>query len=248
MTTRTSIPTLFVTATDTEVGKTAVAGALAAVLRERGRNVGVMKPFTSGCEEIDGRLVSADGVCLAQAAGSNDVHELICPVRLRHPLAPTVAAGLEGRELDLSAVWEAMDRLSADHDCLIVEGIGGIMVPLVADYLVADLAAELGAPVLVVARPALGTINHTLLTVTHARARGLDVAAVILNASTRSEPGLAERTNPEIIRRLAGACPVLGPLGWCEGVSVEDGELDGLPAALAALPGIDELIGGVFAT
>ena len=116
---RVSVPTLFVTATDTEVGTTAVASALAGLLRRRGRNVGVMKPLASGCAEVGGGLVSADGVCLARAAGSDDPHELVCPVRLEHPLAPSVAAELEGRSIDLAAVWEAVGALSARHDCLI---------------------------------------------------------------------------------------------------------------------------------
>ncbi len=243
-----SIPTLFVTATDTEVGKTAVAASLAAMLRGRGRSVGVIKPFASGCEEVDGRLVSADGLCLARAAGADDPHELVCPVRLRAPLAPTVAAELEGRRLSLEPVRAALEQLAARHDCLIVEGIGGLMVPLAEDCSVADLAVELAAPLLVVARPALGTLNHSLLTVSYARSRGLDVAAVLLNAATPAQPGLAEQTNPRVLRELLGDCPVLGPLGRCEGVSVERGELNGLPEALAALPGVEALIDRVFGT
>jgi dethiobiotin synthetase len=239
------VPTLFVTATDTEVGKTAVAAGLAALLKESGRDVGVIKPVASGCDETEAGLVSADGVCLARAAGVDDAHERVCPVRLRHPLAPTVAAELEGRELDLSAVWEAVRVLSERHDALIVEGIGGIMVPVAPGVLVADVAAELGAPLLVVARPSLGTINHTLLTVAYARSRGLSVAAVLLNAARPGPAGDAERTNPSVIAEWAG-CPVLGPLETCAGVSVEAGRLGELPARLGALAGLDGLMADVF--
>jgi len=245
MTDRPQPPTLFVTATDTEVGKTAVASALAALLRRRGRDVGVIKPFASGCSEIDGRLVSADGLCLARAAGSDDAHELVCPVRLRHPLAPLAAAELEGVEIDLDAARGALAEVAARHDCLIVEGIGGIMVPITADTTVADVAAELAAPVLVVARAGLGTINHSLLTVDALRARGLDVAAVVLNAAKASAGGPAEETNPGVIARTGGV-GVIGPVPYCEGVSVEAGELAGLPDALAAVDGVDELIADCF--
>lgn len=232
---------LFVTATDTDVGKTVVASALAALLRRRGRNVGVMKPFASGCSEVDGELVSADGLCLARAAGADDPHELICPIRLKQPLAPMAAAELAGQELDLSLVRAAIDRLTASHDCLIVEGIGGIMVPITPHCTVVDFAAELNAPVLIVARAGLGTINHSLLTVDAVRSRGLDVAAVLLNSPVESAGGLAEETNPGVIARLSGV-PVLGPLPYCGGVSAGTGELGGLPDVLAALDGVDELI------
>jgi len=234
-------PTLFVTATDTEVGKTAIASSLAVLLRRRGRNVGVMKPLASGCEETGGELVSADGLCLARAAETDDPHDLVCPVRLRHPLAPMAAAELEGRSLDLAEFRSALSTLAASHDCLIVEGIGGIMAPITADCLVVDLAAEIGAPVLVVARAGLGTINHSLLTVDAARSRGLTVAAVLLNSPVKSPGGLAEETNPDVIARLCGA-PVIGPLPHCPGVSVETAELGALPNLLAQLDGVDELI------
>jgi dethiobiotin synthetase len=243
-----------VTATDTEVGKTAVAASLAAVLRRRGRNVGVMKPVASGCEKVDDvvcgqdartaapHFVSADGACLAQASGCGDPHELVCPVRFRHPLSPNVAAELEGGRVDLDAVRGAFAELQRRHDCLIVEGIGGIMVPLTGSFLVADLAAELGAPLLIVARTGLGTINHTLLTLHLARSRGLDVRAVLLNAATDRPPGLAEQTNPDAIREQSGGVPILGPLPYSEDICVERGELGDLPERLERMDGIGSLI------
>jgi len=240
------VPTLFVTATDTEVGKTALAAGLAALLARRGRNVGVMKPFASGCQDVEGRLVSADGLCLARAAGTDDPHHLICPVRLRHPLAPVAAAELEGRTLDLAPVHHAAQELARRHDSLIVEGIGGIMVPLCGDRLVADLAVEFGAPLLIVARAGLGTINHSLLTVAYARSRGLDVAALLLNSPAASAGGPAEQTNPAVITRYADGVPVLGPMDHVGGVSVERAELGDLPDRLAALDGVDRLIADVF--
>ncbi|MFO7897955.1 MAG: dethiobiotin synthase [Planctomycetota bacterium] len=238
---RATIPTLFVTGTDTEVGKTLVASALAWLLRDRGRDVGVMKPFATGCEPAGGDLVAADGACLARAAGADDRHDRVCPVRLRHPLAPTVAARLENRSLSLEPVWAALGELCERHECLIVEGIGGLLVPVTPGSLLADVAVGLGAPVLIVARAGLGTINHSLLTVDCARARGLEVAAVVLNRTVGRPGGLAEETNPAEIAARSGV-PVLGPLPYCEGASTEDAELADLPSALAAMPGIDAVL------
>ncbi|MFW6158638.1 MAG: dethiobiotin synthase [Planctomycetota bacterium] len=238
---RATIPSLLVTGTDTEVGKTLVASCLARLLRERGHDVGVMKPFATGCQSVDGDFVAADGVCLARAAGVEDPHERVCPVRLRHPLAPTVAARLEGRALSLDPVWAALAELCERHECLIVEGIGGLLVPVTPASLLADVAVGLGAPVLIVARAGLGTINHSLLTVECARARGLEVAAVVLNRTAPGPGSPAEETNPTEVAARSGA-PVLGPLPYCDGASVEDANLADLPAALAALPGIDAVL------
>lgn len=235
------IPTIFVTATDTGVGKTAFSASLAALLRSQGRNVGVMKPFASGCEERDGRLFSADATCLARAAGCTDEHELICPVRLRRPLAPAAAAEIERVNINMDEVWAAMAELSRRHDCLIVEGIGGIMVPIRGDYFVAEFAAELGAPVVVVARAILGTINHTLLTVECAQWHGLEVAAVVLNRPDEANTE-ADATNPNWVRRLTNL-PVIGPLDFYGGeMSVENCELSKLPEALSRAEGVDGLI------
>ncbi len=233
------------TATDTEVGKTAVAAGLAALLRARGRNVGVMKPIASGCREVNGELVSTDGLCLARAAGTEDPHALVCPVRLRYPVSPNVAAIVENRPIDLALVREAARELASRHDCLIIEGIGGLLVPLVPGFLVADLAAGLGAPLLVVARSRLGTINHSLLTIEAARSRGLDVAAVLLNSASDAPRGLAEETNASVIAEF-GKVRVIGPLCYCPGVSTELSELAGLSEELAALDGVAGLLADVF--
>lgn len=198
---------IFITGTDTGVGKTIVAATLALVLRMKGVRVGVMKPITSGCREEDGRLVSDDAELLCTAAGiacNGDT----APYLLREPLAPAEAAKRDGVWIDFSRIKECYERLAAAYDVVIVEGAGGLMVPLAGGLLVADLARELALPLVVVARPGLGTINHTVLTCLCARQVGLEVAGVIIN-DYPEQPGLAEQSAPHHIGSLCGA-PVLG--------------------------------------
>jgi dethiobiotin synthetase len=164
---------IFVTGTDTEVGKTVVAGALAAAFRAAGRRVGVMKPVSSGG--------SNDGQFLARCAGVELDADLMNPVRLREPLCPLEAARLEGREIDLSRIVAAYRHLEDRFDVVVVEGVGGLMVPLTRDSLVTDLIVRLDLPAIVVAAARLGTINHTLLTLRCAQEYGIDIIGVIVN-------------------------------------------------------------------
>ena len=191
---------LFVTGTDTGVGKTEVAAALVAGWRARGLDVGAMKPAQSGVE--DGERTDADR--LREAAGGADPMALVCPYSLRAPLAPAVAARLEGVEISLDHVIACARELAARHRALVVEGAGGLLVPLTESHTYADLAVALGLPVLVVARAGLGTVNHCALTVEALRARGLGVAGVVLN---RAAPGgdPSEPHNAAEIERLTGA-------------------------------------------
>ena len=206
---------LFVTGTDTGVGKTMVACALAAWAHRCGLDVGVMKPVATGGRRLGGRWVSEDAVQLARAAGRADPWAFINPVCFREPLAPWTAARRARQPIQLSTILAAFAQLAARHDFVIVEGIGGLLVPLTARLMVADLAAQMALPLVVVARPGLGTLNHTLLTLEEARRRGLNVRAVILN---HAEPPprapmarLAEATNPNVLRRWTHV-PVYGPL------------------------------------
>ncbi|MEI7818336.1 MAG: dethiobiotin synthase [Desulfuromonadales bacterium] len=198
---------IFITGTDTGVGKTVVAAVLARLLRMNGVSVGVMKPVTSGCREVSGDLLSDDALLLCQAAAI-PCSEDIALYRLREPIAPAEAAKLDGVKIDFSAIKAAFTRLSSSFEYVIVEGAGGLMVPLSGGLLVADLARELDLPVLVVARPNLGTINHTVLTCFAAQQMGLRVAGVIINGMPEN-PGLAEKCSPHQIGSLCGA-PVLG--------------------------------------
>ena len=194
----------FITGTDTGVGKTVVAAALAIVLRESGRDVGVMKPVASGCVRRREGLVSEDAEFLAKAAEAPETLEEISPIRFEAPLAPTVAAARAGVETDLEPMWEAWRRLRDAHEILLVEGIGGILCPVTPAMSVADLAKEFRLPLLVVARSTRGTINHTALAIEAARARGLAVAGVIINRYNHESPDLAEMTSPDEIWRVTG--------------------------------------------
>jgi dethiobiotin synthetase len=224
---------LFVTGTDTGVGKTVITAALAAGLRAAGRQVGVMKPVETGCAREGGELRAADAEYLAERAGSPDPGALICPCRYESPLAPAAAARLERRPVDLDAIRGAHAELRRRHPFLLVEGAGGAAVPLTDDLLLADLAAEFGYALLVVARAGLGTLNHTLLTLELARGRGVLVFGIVLNRYPR-EPGLAERTNPEELRRRTGLRV------WCvPDTCLEPEPLGGAVRAAGLLPDLE---------
>ncbi|MBS2028942.1 MAG: dethiobiotin synthase [Deltaproteobacteria bacterium] len=197
---------LFVTGTDTGVGKTAVSCAIAAHARAHGVALAVMKPAETGCTDT----APEDALALRDAAGSTDPLELVCPYRLPEPLAPAVAARRAGRTLSISHVVDCARKLGEARP-LLVEGAGGLLVPFTERETNADLIGALGLPVLVVARAGLGTINHTALTVEALRARKLEIRAVVLNAT--SEPDLSAQDNAREIARLTGS-QVFGPLAF----------------------------------
>lgn len=199
---------IFITGTDTGVGKTVVAATLARLLRIRGINVTVMKPVTSGCLELDGKLVSDDAELLAWGAGLSEVGPDNAPYLLRAPLAPSEAASRDGIRIDFGKILDAYQRLADSHDFVIVEGAGGLMVPLAGGMLIADLISALKLPALVVTRPNLGTINHTLLTTFAATQMGIAVSGVIIN-NYPAEPDDVEAYAPHLLGSLAGA-PILG--------------------------------------
>jgi dethiobiotin synthetase len=201
---RVRIPGLFITGTDTGVGKTVVAGAIAAWFRRQGKRVGVLKPIATGCERRREGLVSTDAEFLAHCADSRHPLDLVCPQRYAEPLAPAVAAERAGQPVDWSAVQRSINLISRDSDVLVVEGVGGVMVPLDDRHTVLDLAAWLGLPAVVVARAGLGTINHTLLTI-HALRPSTRVAGVVINRYPAEAAGAAEETNPRIIDKWGRA-------------------------------------------
>lgn len=193
---------IFITGTDTGVGKTVFSAALARLLTNRGINVGVMKPVTAGCTERDGRLVSDDAELLAWSAGI-EMSQEIAPYLLKEPIAPSAAAEMEHVKIEFSRILAAYHRLCEEHDFVIVEGAGGLMVPLAGGLLLADLVKLLDLPLLVVARPNLGTVNHTILTCFVARELGLEVKGTIISNYPGS-PGSAETTAPHLIDSLSG--------------------------------------------
>lgn len=195
----------FVTGTDTGVGKTVIAGAIIAGLRANGVPAGAMKPVETGCTRTGSVLTPSDGMFLKKVGCMDDPINRVTPFCFETPVAPVVAAGLEGGAVDPAIIRKDFAGLLAKYRTMVVEGVGGLLVPLTPDYYTADLARDLGLPLIVVARPTLGTINHTLLTVRYALREGLSVAGVVLNYTAPEESGVAEQTNPGVIRRL---CPV----------------------------------------
>ena len=193
-------PGLFVTGTDTGVGKTVVAAAIAYHLRRRGLRVGVCKVAATGCQRSRGQLVSDDAEYLAHWADSRHRMDVVCPQRFVEPLAPAVAAERAGTALDWAAIRSALDTIAADSDVMVVEGVGGVLVPMDAGHTVLDLMAAVMLPAVVVARAGLGTINHTLLTVGAIRAAGVPVAGVVVNRYPE-DADVATETNPDAIRR-----------------------------------------------
>lgn len=199
------MPGFFVTGTDTNVGKTFAACGIAAALRRRGVDVGVMKPVASGAAD--------DALALIKASGVDDPLDLVNPIRLKDPLSPHLAAKREGKVIDLRRIDKAWKELASRHEVVIVEGAGGLLVPIRDGFTMADLAKRMELPLLIVARDALGTINHATLTVEAARSRGLKVLGVVVNRHRPGKPDLAERLNPEAIAEAAEV-RVLGSLPW----------------------------------
>jgi len=192
-------PGIFVTGTGTEVGKTVVAAAIARTLAAEGKRVAVFKPAVTGLEEE----AETDHALLRRASGSSQSDDEIAPYRYDPPASPHLAAALDGDEIDPMRLRQAARDAAETAGVLVCEGVGGLLVPLSPAYLVRDLAADLGYPLVIVASPGLGTINHTLLTLESARAAGLEVAAVVLNPWPE-QPSEIERTNRETISTLAG--------------------------------------------
>jgi dethiobiotin synthetase len=198
---------LFITGTDTGVGKTIVAAGLAASLANSGMDIGVMKPIETGFS-----LRSSDAVFLKKIAGVKDSLDSICPYRLKHPLSPFTAAQIENVSIGLERIARAYEVLLQNHQALLVEGAGGLLVPITREKMMADLALYLKLPILIISRTGLGTINHTLLSVEVARQRGIEVAGVIFN-HLGPRRGLAERTNPSVIRHFIDV-PILGEIPY----------------------------------
>ncbi|HXG11615.1 MAG TPA: dethiobiotin synthase, partial [Gemmataceae bacterium] len=191
---------MIITGTDTGVGKTVVTAGIARLLRRQGCAVRVCKPVATGASWVGGRWVSEDTIRLAEAAGIPGDLEAVTSWTFPDPVAPPVAARRQGVTLDLAELAEAVRRCHRPGAVLLVEGVGGLLCPLTERETVADLAAVLGLPLVVVARRSLGTLNHTLLTLEAAQRRGLRVAGVVVNETVPPDT-LADATNVEELRR-----------------------------------------------
>ena len=216
---------LFITGTGTGVGKTYVAALIARGLRDAGRRVGVYKPVASGCEWREGRLVSLDAITLWEAAGRPGTLEQVCPQLFAAPLAPHLAARAENRRVDTRLLLRGIEVWRATCDFVIVEGAGGLMSPVSDEDYNADLAAEMGFPLVVVAANELGTINATMQTLIAADtySKPLRIAGIVLNSPRTSNDDPSVETNAaEITQRcrppLLAEIPYAGtfnrPVDW----------------------------------
>jgi dethiobiotin synthetase len=200
----------FITGTDTGVGKTIVSAAILRTFIKKGLKVGAMKPIETGCLNKDGVLLPSDGMFLRDMAEMNDSLDIVTPVKFETPVSPLVASRLEDMEIDLERVFKAFENLKKKYDYLIVEGLGGLMVPILKEqkkkaekvYLVRDLIKNMELEVIIVTRPTLGTINHTLLTVEALKSKKIPIKGFIINYSTKVKNDISEKTNPDILNEL----------------------------------------------
>lgn len=219
----------FVTGTDTGVGKTFITAALIKTASLLGLKACGMKPIETGCKTADSKqqsavsskkrtLIPSDGTFLKNISNVNESIDLITPIRFENPLAPLPASEIEGTDIDFEKIRNAYDDLSKKYDVIIVEGIGGLLVPIKKDYFVLDLAREIELPILIVSKPGLGTLNHTMLTVNYAIKESFDVAGIIINYSRPAERTLAEKTNPEVIEQISSV-PLIGIFPYLKDLS-----------------------------
>lgn len=220
---------LFITGTDTGVGKTIVAGGIANLLHRQGHRVGVFKPVASGCTSQYEGLVNADANFLRACSHCDFPLSVISPVGYVSPAAPVVCEEHENRVVDLGSIAEAYRKICAKSEIMIVEGIGGVRVPISFGVDVLDLMKQFDLPVVIVTRPNLGTINHTLLTIDAVRSAGLDPAGVVISGYDAANSGLAEETLPGILEEW-GQVPVLSIVPYDEETDIENSRLGELAA------------------
>lgn len=185
---------IFVTATDTDIGKTVIASAIALGIMGRGINCGVMKPV---------QCAGNDASVLKTISQAEDSLEVINPFFFRRPLSPHLAAGLEGQRISIRKIMRCYQMLIERHEFLVVEGAGGLLVPVSEKFLIADMIKELNLEIVIVAKAGLGTINHTLLTIEAAERRGIGVIGVIFNQNSKGPITVCEKDNPLIIHKVS---------------------------------------------
>ena len=209
---------IFITGTGTSVGKTVVAAGFAHVLKSSGQDVGVIKPIATG------GVMSQDARFLKKAAGVSDDLNLINPVCLKPPLAPWVASKITKTPIELNKVWRAYKILSDRHSLMIVEGIGGLMVPIRKNFFVADMVKKLKLPIVIVSSQVLGTINHTLLTVMAAKYYKIKILGIVMNNISGLNDSILKETNTRAIEDLCKV-KIIGELPFDRTVNVSDGTL-----------------------
>jgi dethiobiotin synthetase len=224
---------LFITATDTGLGKTVISGAIAKILRQADKNIGVFKPIATGCRSTIDGLVSEDAEFLSCCAESEFSLDDITPITYSTPAAPLACEVAEHRRVDIEKIAAAYNYICSKTDCVIVEGIGGIRVPITAGLDVLGMAKAFGLPVVIVARPNLGTINHTLLTIEAIRSANLPLAGVIINGYDDSKADFACQSAPAIIADI-GKTQILAVVPFDDRTNIENGIIgDSIIASLS---------------
>ncbi len=210
----------FITGTDTGAGKTVASAALARCLMQTGGTVSMIKPFQTGCS---GDIVS-DADFVHRVTKKNFKPEVSSPYRLKEPLAPMFAAEIENSEFSIEKILKIVESEAATHDAVIVEGAGGLLVPIEKNYFMADFALDLGFKTIIVARAGLGTLNHTLLTVEAARARKLEIAGVVICGYPREEK-MCEQRNLLFLNSAGQLTEkIVGIIPFFPGLDVESGK------------------------
>jgi len=235
---------IFVTGTDTGVGKTIVTAALTAALRRAGLDAVPMKPVQTGALGNEKGRGSPDLDFCLRAAGlvGTEEYELLAPFRFELPASPHLAAREEGRTVAVDLLCESFERAARRHEAVVVEGVGGVLVPLNEREFVADLIERLGLPVVLTARTGLGTLNHTFLSIKELERRGAAPAGIVFCQIEPGPPGLIEEDNIETIGRISGV-PVLGTIPFIEGLDSEREPPSGFAEiALPCLPSGREIM------
>lgn len=230
---------VYILGTDTDVGKTIVSAAILLQLRSHGYPAGYYKPISSGGVDKEGQIIGFDARFVKQVTGLEAPDELINPFRFKTPVAPHLAAGLEKQPIELAVVEANLAQLKQQYSYLVIEGCGGLMVPLTAELVLqSELVKRWGIGCIVVARTILGTINHTLLTVKYAQSLGIAVAGIVFSGATGSVP---EQENIRLIRELARV-PILGVLPQVPGVDVEAGQAGMLTEVCREVFAMDDIL------
>ena len=234
---------LFVTATDTNVGKTMVTGAIAAACRERDIHIGVFKPLASGgILDEAGRLVSEDASFLMKAAQIDEAQrQEVNEICLQPALTPAVAAKLSGVVIDIEALAEHIEKRAVQYDMVLVEGVGGLAAPLWEDYRVVDFMVRLGLPGVLVGDAGLGSINHVVLSAAYAEQNRASLHGIILNRWPAEHAGVLETSNTAYIEQMT-KLPIWGRLPCSETLNVERNCTDFLAQTAEKNLAVDQII------
>ena len=210
----------FITGTDTGIGKTVVTACLATLFKSQGMDVGIMKPIETGVDPACSSSANSDAKFLMESSSSTDAEDEVCPYRLKTPASPYQSAQIEGTQIQPSTILEKFKVLQSRHNMMLVEGIGGLLVPITHRYSVADLALEIGLPLIIVSRLRVGTLNHTLLTINAAKQHRLKIKGIILNRHAAGALNDIEIKQGELIEEFSNI-PILGTCPHLEDISSE---------------------------